>query len=128
MSNSPDTQLPPVLSREEIAWFIRSTWEALLKPNWKRSDLIDLGMAVFAKTTLAKMDQKKMGELLPYLSIVAEELGVKVRTRVTAEIEAALKAQEASHPAPIPSEPVATPTVATEASPEPATTPEGSNG
>jgi hypothetical protein len=99
MSNSqtPTPDNAPTMSKEDIAYFIRTMWEALLKPSWDRSDLIDLGMAVFAKTTLSKMDQKKLGRLLPSLSIVASEMGEHVRHKFESEFKTLLEAQEVAH-------------------------------
>jgi len=87
----------PSMSKEDIAYFIRTMWEALLKPDWIRGDLIDLGMAVFSKTTLSQLDQKKLNRLLPNLSIVAGEMGKHIQTRFSAEYEAILSAQEVAH-------------------------------
>ena len=72
---------PSSLSREETAYYIRTMWDSLLKPNWPKDDLIDLGMAVFTKTTLAKIDQRKLGKLLPNLSIAAEWFGQQTASR-----------------------------------------------
>jgi hypothetical protein len=85
------------MSKEDIAYFIRTMWESLLKPTWERGDLIDLGTAVFTKTTLAKMDQKKLGKLLPSLSIVAEHFGKLVRAKYMTEFESFLQAQTKIH-------------------------------
>lgn len=95
LSESPSETIVPVLNREEIAYFIRTMWDALLRPNWERGDLIDLGMAVFTKTTLAKMDQKKLGRLLPSLSMAAEYFGQQVTTKFSAKFDGILKAMEA---------------------------------
>jgi hypothetical protein len=79
------------LSKEDLAYYIRTIWTALLKPDWNRNDLIDLGMAVFTRTTLAKMDQTKLGKLLPNLSIFAEAFGQQVTAKFSALFETTLK-------------------------------------
>lgn len=100
---------PLALSREDIAYYIKGMWEALLKPTWLRADLIDLGTAVHDKVTLSKMDPERLDKLLPNLSIVAEYLGNKVVTKFSAEFDAFLQAQEIAHQADIKADPVIPP-------------------
>src|SRR5271157_3837954 len=86
-----ETKPTPKMSKEDIAFYIRSIWESLLKPDWERSDLIDLGMAIFAKTPLSRLDPKKFSKLLPFLSAMAEELGKKTREHMMTEFETYVK-------------------------------------
>lgn len=90
LATNSETKVP-VLTREEIAYYIRTMHDSLLKPSWERGDLIDLGMAVFTKITLAKMDQKKLGRLLPNLSVAAEHFGQLVATKFSAKFDSMLK-------------------------------------
>jgi len=103
---------PGTLSREEIAYYIRTMWDADLKPDWKTDDLIDLGMAVFTKTTLAKIDQKKLGKLLPCLSIAAETFGQQVATKFATKFAPILKMIPPAEPTQTVGEPNPAPTQA----------------
>lgn len=105
-------KIPEKMSKEDTAYFIKSLWTALLKPDWERSDLIDLGMAVFTKTPLSKLDPKKFGKLFPYLTAVAEELGALVNNHLMAKIGEIVKATQAveqANPATSPQPPSPTP-------------------
>jgi hypothetical protein len=116
-SEAPADDSALAMSKEDIAYFIRAIWSALLIPNWERADLIDLGMAIFTKTTLAKMEQKKLGKLLPYLSTVAEHFGKQVRLKFSSEYDAFLKAVEASQQSELAIAKEAAATIAQEVSP-----------
>jgi hypothetical protein len=74
------------MSREDIAFFIKHLWEALLAPSWSRDDLIDLGKAVFARTPLSKIEQKRFDRLLPHLTQMVKSLGVAVQAKLLEEI------------------------------------------
>lgn len=80
----PEVQPPanPAMSREDIAFFINAIWSSFLAPEWLRDDLIELGKAVYAKTTLAKLDDKKFAQLLPFLTKMAESMGTKLHVKV----------------------------------------------
>jgi hypothetical protein len=78
---------PETLSRDEVAGLIKMMWTALLAPDWTKDDLIDLGKTVFAKVSLAKIDDKLYMRLLPQLVKIAESLGLKVREREDAVAE-----------------------------------------
>lgn len=95
-SPEPTTPNEP-MSKEDIAFFIRTLWSSLLKPSWSRSDLIDLGMEIFTKTPLGKVDQKKFGRLLPFLSQASEDFGQQVRGKFMTEFETFIKDLEASY-------------------------------
>jgi hypothetical protein len=99
MSDPKTDDQSPAMSKEDIAYFIRTMWESLLKPNWPRADLIDLGMAIFTKTPLSKMDQEKLGKLLPNLAIVAEHFGKQVAAKFSTEFDAFLQVQAEAHKA-----------------------------
>jgi len=103
---------PGPLSREEIAYYIKAMWDADLKPNWEKDDLIDLGMAVFTKTTLAKIDQKKLGKLLPSLSIAAEAFGQQVAAKFAAKFDPIIAMLTPVAPIEVASEPAPAPTPA----------------
>lgn len=70
------------MSKEDLAFFVNTIWSSLLVPSWLRDDLIELGKAVYAKTPLAKLDDKKFAQLLPFLKVVAESLGDKIYTKL----------------------------------------------
>lgn len=63
------------LSKEDMALLIRSLWEALLAPAWKKDDLIELGKLIFAKVSLKHVDDDLFGRLLPNLTAAAAALG-----------------------------------------------------
>ena len=83
---------PNTMSKEDTAFFVKTLWEALLKPDWARGDLIDLGMAVFNKTPLNKIDDGKFAKLFPSLLKVAALLGEKLRERILKELEPQVEA------------------------------------
>jgi hypothetical protein len=95
-SNEPTTSDQP-MTKEDIAFFIRTLWSSLLKPTWARGDLIDLGMELFAKTPLSQVDQKKFGRLLPFLSQASEDFGKQVRAKFMAEFETFVRNVESSY-------------------------------
>jgi len=86
MSNN-ETSPEPSMSREDIAFYTKALWAALLKPNGTRSDLIDLGMEVLTKTPLSKISPKKFERLLPFLSQAAEDFAQQARSRMISEFE-----------------------------------------
>ena len=113
------------MSKEDIAFVIKTLWNSLLKPDWERGDLIDLGMAVFTKVPLSKLDPRKFSKLLPFLSIVAEDLGNAIHNHLMKEVDAYVASRLATE---IPvSTPISTPSsteAATSPSPSPTETPE----
>jgi hypothetical protein len=94
----PSDESPKKMSKEDIAYFIKTIWTALLKPDWERSDLIDLGMAVFIKTPLSRLDAKKFEKLFPYLTIVAEDLASHLSAFMMKAFEEYLKAHHNASP------------------------------
>jgi hypothetical protein len=98
--SSPDTSAPDhPLRPEDRAFYTKALWASLLKPNGTRSDLIDLGMEVLAKTPLSKIDEKKFARLLPYLSQASEAFALQVRTKLMSEFEAFIQTQEDTYEA-----------------------------
>ena len=96
------------LSREDTAFFMRSYYEAISAPSWKRSDIIAFGTAVRDKVPLAKLGDGELKTFMPYLQVIAQKLGGLV-----------IKQAEASRPAP--AQPTAPPPPA---APRPAATPQ----
>jgi hypothetical protein len=89
------------LTREETAFFVRATWEALLAPLWLRNDLIDLGKAVHAKTPLAQLDARLFERLLPHLTLVAQVLQEMVaKNAATSQAPPAAPLPPTANPAP----------------------------
>jgi prefoldin subunit 5 len=72
----------PTLTKEDLAFVMNGVWNALLVPDWGREDLIQLGMAVFAKTQLKDLDDKKFTRLFPHLVKISESLGELIRVRM----------------------------------------------
>ena len=97
------------LSREEQAFLIKILWESLQAPPWSRDDLIEFGKAIFGKTPLKDLDPKKFNQLFPFLKLITDNLGIKLK-------EAVLPAPPQA-PA-VQGEPAGAPEVATPAAPE----------
>jgi hypothetical protein len=95
-SNEPTTPDQP-MTKEDIAFFIRTLWSSLLKPTWARGDLIDLGMELFSKTPLSQVNPKKFERLLPFLSQASEDFGKQVRAKFMVEFESFVKNLEAAY-------------------------------
>jgi len=93
----PDQAAKPELSREETAHYIRSIWEALLAPKWKRDDLIDLGKAIYAKCPLVELDDDLFARFMPNLAAMAEKLHLALGRKPAPKAIAPVPA-----PAPIP--------------------------
>lgn len=72
----------PALTKEDLAFFIKSLWSALLAPSWTRDGIIDFGKSVFAKTSLNALDDKKFGQLLPQLTTMAESMATSMSAQI----------------------------------------------
>jgi hypothetical protein len=107
------------LSREDTAFFMRSYYEAISAPSWKRSDIIAFGTAVRDKVPLAKLGDGELKTFMPYLQVIAQKLGGLVIKQ--AEASRPAPAQPTAPPAP---KPVATPQPVPPAVPKPAATPQ----
>lgn len=77
----------PALTKEDLAFFIKSLWSALLAPSWTRDGIIDFGKSVFAKTSLSALDDKKFGQLLPQLTTMAESMAASMSSQINAITE-----------------------------------------
>lgn len=86
---------PNKMSREDIAFYIRAMWTALLTPKWLRDDLINLGKAVFAKEALASMDDALFAKMIPHLTEMATVLGSQVAKKIAHDQSAASAAPAA---------------------------------
>lgn len=75
-------QQTPTLTKEDLAFFIKTIWGSLLTPNWTRDGLIELGKAVFSKIGLDVMDDKKFAQLLPYLTTMAEKMASSLSVQI----------------------------------------------
>ena len=106
------------LTKEELAYLIKEVWEALQSPSWSRDDMIEFGKAIFAKTPLKDLEPKRFNQLLPFLKIIAEHLGIKLKEAILPAPPQATGTQEA--PAPTPTPPQA---AGTQEAPAPAPTP-----
>lgn len=62
---------PPPDENEDLVFYIRSFWQAIVSAPWNRNDLIDLGKQVYAKVSLSDVDEKLFSRLLPRLKAVA---------------------------------------------------------
>lgn len=91
------------LSKEEQAYLIKILWEALQAPSWSRDDLIEFGKAIFGKTPLKDLDPKKFNQLFPFLKVITEHLGAKLKETVLPAPPPAAGQQDAPTAAPAPS-------------------------
>lgn len=62
---------PPRDENEDLVFYIRSVWTALVSAPWPKDDLIALGKLVYAKIAISAVDEKLFGRLLPNLRTVA---------------------------------------------------------
>lgn len=69
------------LTPQEKALLIRAIWESLLAPKGTRDQLVTLGKAVFAGTSLKEMDDKTYEQILPFLSSMADALAEKMMAK-----------------------------------------------
>jgi hypothetical protein len=97
-ASQPKEGLRPetALSREDTAFFMRSYYEAISAPSWKRADLIAFGTTIRDKVPLAKLDESQMKVFMPYLLKISQRLGSLV-----------IRQAEANRPAPAPPAPPA---------------------
>jgi hypothetical protein len=72
------------ISREDLAFYMKSIWDALLAPSSSRDDLIELGKAIYAKTPLGKLSDQQFEQLFPLLSTMAQHLARSIKQRPTA--------------------------------------------
>jgi hypothetical protein len=80
-----DSQPARTLSQEDIAFYAKNIWSALLEPDWKYDDLVELGKAVYAKIPLNKMDDKKFNRLFPLLVKISQFLGEQIQAKLVAD-------------------------------------------
>jgi hypothetical protein len=73
------------LTQEDIAFYAKNIWNALLEPDWKYDDLVELGKAVYAKIPLNKMDDKKFNRLFPLLVKISQFLGEQIQAKLVAD-------------------------------------------
>ena len=66
------------LSKEKRAWLIRSTWEALLCPNWTRNIILKFGESIKDKKPLKDMEETDFNLIFPFLTQVADKLGATI--------------------------------------------------
>lgn len=86
--NASPTEMKTELNREEMAFYIRSFWEALITPQWTRDTLIELGKVVFAKVPLNKLTDEQFAALIPKLQEIAGIIGAKVKLQQSHSSEA----------------------------------------
>jgi len=110
------------LSKEDTAFFMRSYYEAISAPSWKRSDIISFGTAVRDKVPLAKLGDGELKTFMPYLQVIAQKLGGLVIKQ--AEASRPAPAQPPAPPAPAAPKPAAAPQPTPPAAPKPAATPQ----
>ncbi len=72
------------VSREDVAFYMKSIWDALSTPTWTRDGLIELGKAIYAKTPLGKLTDRQFEQLFPQLSAMAQHLAASVAQRPAA--------------------------------------------
>jgi hypothetical protein len=83
-----------MMTKEDKSFLLQAIWEALLAPQWKKNDLIDLGKVVFCKVKLNKLDDATFERLFPFLTEMTESLGHKLYERGQQAIKAAVAAAE----------------------------------
>lgn len=66
------------MSKEEKAFLVNAIWTALQAPQWSKDDLINFGKAIFTRVTLQKMADKTFEQVFPFLSKIADSLGVQL--------------------------------------------------
>lgn len=66
------------LLKERRAWLIRSTWEALLFPNWTRNIILKFGESIRDKKPLKNMEETDFNLIFPFLVQVADNLGTAI--------------------------------------------------
>jgi len=64
------------IEKDEVAFLIRTIWDALCAPAWNKDDLIELGKCVFARLPLAKIGDRQFEVLFPYLTTIANQVGL----------------------------------------------------
>jgi hypothetical protein len=101
------------LSKEDTAFFMRSYYDAISAPAWKRPDIIAFGTAIRDKIPLGKLDEVQMKTFWPYLLVISQKLGSLV-----------IKQAEASRPVPAQPTAPAVPQPTPPAAPKPAATPQ----
>ncbi len=74
MKDEGDLTMSEEEKKQQKAYVIRGVWAALTAPNWRKDDLIDLGMAIHGHVPLKDLPPKRFNLLLPYLSQVADEM------------------------------------------------------
>ena len=77
---TPETSIP--LTKEQVAWLIRTLWAALQAPGWtfkNRKDLEKIGEALFTGKTLKDLDDALYERIFPHLVKIAEHLGEALR-------------------------------------------------
>ena|SRR5579872_3334383 len=89
----------PEMTPKEMSFLLKTIWEALLAPTWKKDDLITLGKLLFAKQKLKDIDEKIfMKEVLPNLKVVAASLHATLTQeaiRQSKEVETEVAAADA---------------------------------
>lgn len=76
---TPETQ---PLSKEQIAWLIRTLWTSLQAPGWtskNHRDLEKLGGALLSGKSLKELDDSLYNRIFPHLVKIAESLGSALR-------------------------------------------------
>jgi hypothetical protein len=73
------------MSDEDVAFYIRTFWSAILSAPWPKDDLIELGKLAYTKTPLSDVPEKTFFKLLPHLKLVARTFHDLLEARLTSQ-------------------------------------------